>query len=116
MLPGSDEQEEDIFILAENGEQEEDTIVLAESSDQEEDTVRLAENGKQEEEIELAWNCEDCGSGEEFYTEQYSRNEADAQVLGKLLEFQEVERGELQIENEQLNQKNTKLQEEIDQL
>ena len=49
-------------------------------------------------------------------TEQHSRNEEDEQDLRKLVEIQEVEIGELQIENEQLIQENTKLREEIDKL
>ena len=118
-LAENGEQEEDIAELAENNEQEEDTAELAENGEQEEDTAELTEIGEQEEDTELAENWEDCGSGEESCTEQYLENgqyEEDAQDLTKLLEFQEVEIGELLIENEQLIQENTKLQEEIDQL
>ena len=104
------------LVLCESGEQEEDTVILAESGEQEEDTVILTENGDQEEETELAENWEHCRSGEELCSEQYSTNEEDALDLRKLLEFQEVGIGELHIENEQLNQENTKFGEEKDQL
>ena len=96
---------------AENGEQQE-----AENGEQQEDTVVLGENDEQGQETELAKNWEECGSGEELSTEQHSRNEEDEQDLRKLVEIQEVEIGELQIENEQLIQENTKLQEETDKL
>ena len=109
VLAESGEQEEDTVILVESLEQEEDAVILAGNGEQEEDAVILAKSGKQEEETELAENWEDCGSSEELCTEQYSRNEENAQDLRKLLEFQKVEIGKLQIENEQLIQENTKL-------
>ena len=48
--------------------------------------------------------------------EMHGQYEEHAQYLRKLLEFQNVETGELQIENEQLIQENAKLQGKIDQL
>ena len=42
--------------------------------------------------------------------------EANVQDLTELLQLQEVEIGELQIENQQLDEENTELQDEIDQL
>ena len=53
-------------------------------------------------------NWEECGSGEELNTEQYSINEEDKHDLRKLVEIQELERGEIQLENEQLSQEKTK--------
>ena len=116
VLVENGDPEEDTLILPESGEDEEDTVVLSESDEQEKDTAVLAENGEPEEENEPAENWENCGSREESCTEEYSTNEEDAKDLRKLLELQEVEIGELQIENEQLSQENTKLREEIDQL
>ena len=119
-LAENGEQEEDAAELAENGEQEEDTAKLAENGEQEQDTAKPTENDEQEEDTELAENWEDCGSGEESCTEKYLGNgqyEEDTQDLRKLSESQEVEIGELQVENTQIIQENTKLQEEmIDQL
>ena len=105
------EPDRDTGVIAESSAQEE-----AEAGEQQEATVVLDENDEQEQETEPAKNREECESEEELSTEQYCRNEEDEQDLIKLVELQEVEIGELQIENEQLIQENAKLREEVDML
>ena len=90
--------------LAESSGEQVDDAELAESSGEQVDDTELAESsGGQVDDAELAGNS--------AYTEHYLSH-----CSGDYVVNQEMEIGELQKENEQLFQENTKLQDEIEQL